>query len=145
MVYSSQSTSLGTESRFGSRTPPAELKQCCIEVCSSIIGLLTLFFFLAMGGMFALLGPWVILAGAQVVRKGPARQVWSFITGAGILSLSVMALLLPSHIGYWGTIGGLLGLLGELGCIVITLLRQVRQRRPESNNGLMIAIAKAER
>lgn len=143
MVYYSQSASLGTESRFGSRTSHGELNQWCIEICSSIIGLLTLFFFLAMGGIFALLGPWVIIAGALSVRKGPAQQVWRFITGAGILSLSVMALLLPSHTGYWGTIGGMLGLLGELGYFAITLLRYVRQRRPESNNRLMIAIAKA--
>ena len=64
MVYYRQSASRGTESRFGSRTSHGELKQWCIEICSSIIGLLTLFFFLAMGGIFALLGPWVIIAGA---------------------------------------------------------------------------------
>lgn len=143
MVYYSQSVSQETVSRFGSRTSESELKQWCIAICSSIAGLLALFFFLVMGGIFALVGPWVIIAGAQSVRKGPGWQVLSYITGAGLLFLSVMALLLPSHAGCWGTIGGMLGLLGELGYIAITLLRRVRQQWPESHNALMIVRAKA--
>ncbi len=128
MVPYHQVASRGTDTRFGARTSANELTHWCCDICTSVIGLFTLFFFLVMGGIFALVGPWVILVGILSVRKGPGWQVWSYITGAGLLSLSVMALLLPSHAGGWGAIGGMLGLLGELGYIALPLLRHVRQR-----------------
>jgi hypothetical protein len=41
---------------------------------SIVIGLLALWFFLALGGMFALLGPWMILAVRHLVRQKRVRK-----------------------------------------------------------------------
>jgi hypothetical protein len=69
MVLYSQMVSRGTDTRFGSRTSDNELTHWCIDICSSVIGLFALFFFLAMGGIFALVGPWLILVVIHVVRQ----------------------------------------------------------------------------
>jgi hypothetical protein len=42
---------------------------------SIFVGLLALWFFLAMGGIFALVGPWMILAVRHLVRQKWVRKV----------------------------------------------------------------------
>lgn len=96
-----------------------EGKQLCADVCSTVVGLLALYLFLLMGGIFAFLGPWVILAGTHSVMK--RSRVLGSITGGTFLCLGVMAFLLPNHAGNWGAIGGLLALccgLRYLGMVV---------------------------
>ena len=41
----------------------------CIIICSIVVGLFALFFFAHMGGMFAQVGPWLILAVRVLTRK----------------------------------------------------------------------------
>jgi hypothetical protein len=45
-----------------------EWKEMCSMLCLAIGGLLALIFVLSLGGAFALLGPWAILAGTWVFR-----------------------------------------------------------------------------
>ena len=58
-----------THGRSVSATSNSELKQWCLAVCFVVFGLVALFSFLLMGGIFALLGPWVILAGTLAATK----------------------------------------------------------------------------
>jgi hypothetical protein len=41
---------------------------------SIVVGLLALWFFLAMGGLFALVGPWMIFAASHLVRQKRVRK-----------------------------------------------------------------------
>ena len=43
-------------------------------ILSLVVGLLALGFFLALGGMFALIGPWMVFAAAHLVRQKWARK-----------------------------------------------------------------------
>ena len=107
----------GTDYRSASAAPSGGIKRWCISICSVIMGLLALFFFLFMGGVFALFGPWVVLAGTLAATRHSGGQVLSFISGGAFLCLAAAALFLPGHAGNWGTIGGVLGLLGGSGYI----------------------------
>jgi len=57
------------ENRPGSVRLTSEITQWCITICFIVVGLFALFFFAHMGGMFALVGPWIILAVSLLVRK----------------------------------------------------------------------------
>jgi len=81
MVLYSQMVSRGTDTRFGSRTSGNELTHWCIDICSSVIGLFTLFFFLAMGGIFALVGPWLILVVIHLVRQKQVKKAVEHVRG----------------------------------------------------------------
>jgi hypothetical protein len=52
-----------------SRSPRDEFKGWFVTILIVIIGLLALFFFLSMGSVFALIGPWIILAGTLLAAK----------------------------------------------------------------------------
>jgi hypothetical protein len=43
-------------------------------IFSILVGLLALWFFLAMGGLFALVGPWMIFAASHLVRQKRVRK-----------------------------------------------------------------------
>ena len=86
-----------------------------------IVGLPALLFFLAMGGMFALIGPWIILIGIQSVRIQPGCHLLRFITGGGFLILGVIALLFPIKQVVLGHVGGLALLLLGLAYLITTL------------------------
>jgi hypothetical protein len=57
------------ENRPGSVRLNGEITQWCITICFILVGLFALFFFAHMGGMFALVGPWLILAVSLLVQK----------------------------------------------------------------------------
>lgn len=54
---------------YASRQYTCELKFWCYIVGLPVAGLLALVLFLAMGGVFALVGPWAILVVTRVVIK----------------------------------------------------------------------------
>ena len=103
-------------------TPHIHIKSWHIDVLIVIVGLLALFFFIALGGMFALLGPWVIYIGVLSMRKrpGPGKQLLRIIAAAGLLSLSVAALLAPDAREPWRIAGSVLGLLAGSSYLVVT-------------------------
>lgn len=94
-------------------TPQISIKSWHIDILIVVMGLLALVFFIAMGGVFALLGPWVIYMGVLSIRKRPGlgRQILRVITGAGLLCLSAAVLLAPAPTGPWRIAGAILGLL----------------------------------
>jgi hypothetical protein len=57
------------ENRPGSVRLNGEIRQWCIIICSIVVGLFALYFFAHMGGMFAQVGPWIILAVSLLVQK----------------------------------------------------------------------------
>ena len=111
-------------------TSQVSIESWHIDILVVIIGLLALAFFIAMGDVFALLGPWVIYMGVLSIRKrsGSGWKMLRIITGASLLCLSMAVLLLPGHTGPWYILGGVLGLLGGSGYLMPTLitLRQMR-------------------
>ena len=94
-------------------TPQIHVKSWHIDILMIVMGLLALFFFIAMGGVFALLGPWVIYMGVLSIRKslGLGQQILRIITGVALLFLSVAVLLASAPNGPWCIVGALLGLL----------------------------------
>jgi len=64
-----------------SAAPAGEIKQWCVTLGTIVVGLLALGIFLVEGGVFATIGPWVIFAGALVLRKrsGAATSTVSFL------------------------------------------------------------------
>ena len=57
------------ENRPGSVRLNSEIRQWSITICFIVVGLFALFFFAHVGGMFALVGPWIILAVSLLVQK----------------------------------------------------------------------------
>jgi hypothetical protein len=49
--------------------PTCEIRQWCITLGAVLVGLLALFILLAAGGVFGLIGPWAIFAGALVLTR----------------------------------------------------------------------------
>jgi hypothetical protein len=47
----------------------SEVKQLCVALLAVIVGLLVLCSFLLMGGVFALVGPWVIFVGVVCITR----------------------------------------------------------------------------
>ena len=84
-----------------------------------IVGILALFSFLSMGGLFAVIAPWVILAGIQSVMKRKGWQFVGILTGIIFIALGVAALILQGHSGssHSGFIAGLTGIVGGAGYI----------------------------
>jgi hypothetical protein len=103
-----------------SARPKVGIKNWYIDFLVIVVGLPSLVFFVALGGVFALTGPWVILIGVVSIKKR-ARYL-SFIAGVILLLLSTVGLLLPNQTGSWSTVCGLLGLFGVLGYLTMTLL-----------------------
>lgn len=104
-------------------TPQISMKSWHIDMLIVVVGLPTLIFFVTMGGVFALLGPWVIYTGVLSIRKRPGlgRQILRIITGAALLCLSAAVLLAPVHTGPWCFAGGILGLLAGSSYLTATL------------------------
>ena len=74
----------------------------------------------------------LVLAGLAASTKRPGWRVLGILTGITFLYLGVAALLLPTHPGSWGTVGGALALLGGAGYIAATLWEARRTgRAPE--------------
>jgi hypothetical protein len=46
-----------------------EARQWYYVICLPVIGLLVLYYFLSLGGIFALLGPWVIFFAVRLLTK----------------------------------------------------------------------------
>ena len=59
----------GTVTKPVSAASNGEVKQWCVTLLVVIVGLLALCSFLLMGGVFALIGPWVIFVGALCIMK----------------------------------------------------------------------------
>jgi len=57
-----------------SETPTGEIKQWCVTLGTIVVGLLALGIFLVVGGVFSMIGPWVIFAGALVLAKRFERR-----------------------------------------------------------------------
>lgn len=103
-----------------SARPKVGFKNWYIDFLVIVVGLPSLVFFVALGGVFALTGPWVILMGVVSIKK--RSRYLDFIAGVVLLFLSTVGLLLPNQTGSWGTVCGLLGLVGVLGYLVMALL-----------------------
>jgi hypothetical protein len=103
-----------------SAKPKAMIIAWCIDGLVILVGLPALVFFIALGGVFALIGPWAILMGVLSIRKRLRYQ--GFIAGVVLLILSIAGLLLPNQTEPWCTFCGVLGLVGELGYLAVTLL-----------------------
>ncbi|MFL5628728.1 MAG: hypothetical protein ACJ788_24370 [Ktedonobacteraceae bacterium] len=43
-------------------------------ICATILGILALFLFLSLGGMYAIIGPWLVFAGTVVMTKRSSRK-----------------------------------------------------------------------
>lgn len=112
--------------RSTSTKPNAASKRWCISVLFIFVGIPALLFFVALGGIYALLGPFVILTGIQAVKKRHGWQVFGFITGGGFLFLGATTFLLPGKAGIFGQIGGIAVLLLGLGYLVFTPLEMRR-------------------
>jgi hypothetical protein len=99
--------------------PSNEARAWWVILFPIVIGILALFFFLSMGGLFAVIAPWVILAGIQSVMKRKGWQFVGILTGIIFIALGVAALILPGHGGSWhsGLIAGLTGIIGGAGYI----------------------------
>ena len=114
--------------------PEETIKGWLIDILVVVVGLSALFFFVALGEVFALVGPWLIFTGVSSIRKRPGsgRQLLRIITGAGLLCLSAAVFLLPHHAGSWCAVGGVLGLLAGSGYLAATLftMRKVRKQIP---------------
>ena len=97
--------------------PPDDSRTGWVIVFPIAAGLLALFFFLSMGGLFAVIAPWVILAGIQSAMKRTGWQFLGILTGVVFIALGLAALLLPIHSGSWDSrlIAGLMGVIGGLG------------------------------
>lgn len=108
--------------RSASARPNAASKRWCVSILFIFVGLPALLFFLALGGIFALLGPCVILTGIQAVKKRYGWQVFGIITGAGFLFLGATTCFLPINAGLLGQVGGIAVLFLGLGYLAITLL-----------------------
>ena len=103
-----------------SAKPKATITAWCIDVLVILVGIPALVFFIALGGVFALIGPWAILMGVLSIRKRLKYQ--GFIAGVVLFILSIAGLLLPNQTGPWCTFCGVLGLVGGLGYLAMTLL-----------------------
>ena len=57
------------KNRSGSVKLNSEITQWSITFCFIVVGLFALFLCAHIGGMFALVGPWIILAVSLLVRK----------------------------------------------------------------------------
>ncbi len=57
------------ENKPGSGRLNSEIMQWGITICFIVVGLFAVFFFAYMGGMFAQIGPWIILAVSLLVQK----------------------------------------------------------------------------
>jgi hypothetical protein len=99
--------------------PSDEARAWWVILFPIVVGILALFFFLSMGGLFAVIAPWVILAGIQSVMKRKGWQFVGILTGVIFIALGVAALVLPGHSGSWhsGFIAGLTGIIGGAGYI----------------------------
>ena len=103
-----------------------------IDMLVVVVGLLALIFFVALGEVFALVGPWLIFTGVLSIRKRPGsgRQLLRIVTGVGLLCLSASVFLLPHHAGSWCVVGGILGLLAGSGYLAATLFTMRKVRKP---------------
>jgi hypothetical protein len=112
--------------------PEETIEGWLIDILVLVVGLLALFYFVALGEMFALVGPWLIFTGVLSIRKRPGsgRQLLRIVTGAGLLCLSAAVFLLPHHAGSWCAVGGILGLLAGLGYLAATLFTTRKARKP---------------
>ena len=81
--------------------PEVPIKGWLIDILVLVVGLLALFFFVALGEAFAVVGPWLIFTGVSSIRKRPGsgRQLLRIVTGVGLLCLSAAVFLLPHHAG----------------------------------------------
>lgn len=100
--------------------PEDDARTLWMEVFSVLAGLLALFCFMSLGGLFAQIAPWVILAGTRSAMKCPGWQVLGMLTGVSSLTMGSAALLSVGA-GHWGQIAGLLGLSGGMGYLVFVL------------------------
>lgn len=114
-----------------SKTPQIHIKTWHIDIVVIVIGLLALVFFIAMGGMFALLGPWVIYMGVLSIRKRPGsgRRTLRIVAVAGLLCLSAAVLLVPHASRPWCITGGILGLLAGSSYLAATLFTMRKNMR----------------
>jgi hypothetical protein len=63
------------ETRAVSMSADGDIEEWGTIILSIVIGLLALWFFLAMGGIFALIGPWMIFATIHLVQQKRDRKV----------------------------------------------------------------------
>jgi len=106
-----------------SEGPGDETSTWWVILFPTVAGLLALFFFLSIGGLFAVIAPWVILAGIQSAMKRKGWQFVGILTGVIFTALGIAALLVHSHGGFSGSgfIAGLMGIIGGLGYIAFML------------------------
>ncbi|HEU0000944.1 MAG TPA: hypothetical protein VFQ36_08605 [Ktedonobacteraceae bacterium] len=111
------------DTTYASKTPQIRIKNWHIDIVVMVVGLLSLVFFIALGDMFALLGPWVIYMGVLSIRKRPGsgQQLLRIVAAVGLLCLSVAVLLVPHASRPWCIAGAILGLLAGSSYLAATL------------------------
>ena len=62
------------ETRAVSMSADGDIEEWGTIILSIVLGLLALWFFLAMGGIFALVGPWMIFATIHLVQQKRVRK-----------------------------------------------------------------------
>ncbi len=92
-----------------------------------IAGLLALFCFLSLGGLFAIVAPWVILGAIQSATKRTGWQILGMITGITFIGMGIAALLL-AHASSTRSVAGVMGLIFGVWYIGITLWEMVKKR-----------------
>jgi hypothetical protein len=114
-----QVVSKGDQNTPVSEGPSDETSTWWVILFPIVAGLLALFFFLSIGGLFAIIAPWVILAGIQSAMKRKGWQFVGILTGVVFTALGIAALLVHNHSGSSGSdlIAGLMGIIGGLGYI----------------------------
>lgn len=90
-------------------------------------GLLVMFCFLSLGGLFAIVTPWVVLGAIQSATKRTGWQILGMITGISFIGMGAAALLL-THTGSNRSVAGILGLIGGIWYIGMTWWETVKSR-----------------
>ena len=76
----------------------------------------------------ALLALALALAGALAATRRPGWQSLGVLTGAALIYLGLVAVMLPEQAGSWGSTGGALATIGGWAFVGITLLEARRER-----------------
>ena len=73
-----QYASKEVQGRSGSTVSNEYTMRWSMILCAIILGILALFLFLSLGGMFAVVGPWLIFAATVVMTKRSTRKQRSY-------------------------------------------------------------------
>ncbi len=106
--------------------PQDESREWWLIVFPIAAGLLALFSFLSLGGLFAIVAPWIILGAIQSATKRTGWQILGMITSITFIGMGAAALLL-AHASSNRSVAGVMGLICGVWYIGITLWEMVKK------------------